>query len=123
MGSVTIFGSNNQQISLSFDPSANFALAQQIAKQINASVADGHLATATDLEGPPPAVPPGTSGGYFQSIYEFVALPAGYTTDIVNVPGSAVVFGSGASDQTILSDQATSLRFAAASGSGTVVAG
>jgi len=121
MASVTILGSNNQQISLSFDPSANFALAQQLAQQINASVADGQLITASDLNGPPPTLPSGTNGVFFQSTLKFVALPPGYTTDIVNVPGSAVVFGG--ADPTILSGEATNLTFVDASGSGTVVAG
>src|SRR5271166_5832701 len=121
MASVTILGSNNQQISLSFDPPANFALAQQLAEQINASVADGKLITASDLNGPPPALPPGTDGAYFQSTLKFVALPPGYTTDIVDVPGSAVVLGG--ADPTIMSGEATNLTFIDPSGSGTVVAG
>lgn len=123
MASVTIVGSNNQLISLSFDASANFALAQRIAAQINSSVANGTMVTASDVNGPPPALPAGAKGGYFQTTSGLVAMPAGYTTDIVTKAGSAIVFGSGAAGETILSDQHTNLTFDAAAGSGTVVAG
>jgi Ca2+-binding RTX toxin-like protein len=123
MASVTIVGSNSQSISLTFDASANYALAQQLARQINSGVADGKIVTSTDSTQP---LAHGVTGAYLQTLPGFVSLPAGYLSDAVNIArfGPAVVFsGSGAAGQRILSDQHTDLIFIAPSGSGTVVAG
>ena len=58
-----------------------------------------------------------------QTVTPVAILPPGYTADIITKPGSALVFGSGASNETILSSAETDLTFLATSGSGTVVAG
>jgi len=123
VSSVTVVGSNAMPITLSFDSTANISIAEQIARRISASISAGKLVTESDTNGPPPTLPQGVSGAYVQTTAAQVTLPKGYTTDLVTKPGSAVVFGSGAEDESILSDIPTSLTFIAAGGSGTVVAG
>lgn len=123
VSSVTVHGSHATNISLSFDSTANFLLAQQMANAINTSITDGKLVTSSDTDGPPPHVPLGSSGGYFQTSTSFVALPHNYTVDLINVAGPALVIGSGAPKEMILSSIDTSLTFIAAGGSGSVVAG
>jgi Ca2+-binding RTX toxin-like protein len=123
VSTVTIQGSNHQPITLTFDTATNFALAQQIATYLNAEIASGKLVTEYDSAGPPPALPHGISGAYVQTTSPLVFLPADYTTDLITKSGSAVVFGSGAANETILSGASTSLTFIATAGSGTVVAG
>lgn len=132
---VTIHGSAHNSVTLGFDSTSNIALAQEIAARINASVADGTIATTHDTSGPPPTLPSGVAGAIIQTESSLLTLPRGYTTDIVTKPGSAIVFGSGASDETILSDLNTNLTFIDSGsdpdrdgdvdrdGSGTVVAG
>ena len=121
--SVTVSGSNNTNITLTFDLTSNLALAQQIAARIATSVADGSLTTTFDTSGPPPTVPAGTTGGYYQVETNFVVLPSDYTVDLVKTPGRAVVIGSGARNEMIMSDSGTDLTFIATGGSGSVVAG
>jgi Ca2+-binding RTX toxin-like protein len=123
VSAVTIQGSSNNTVSLGFDSKSNFALAEEIAARISAGVQAGSILTATDTSGPPPMLPAGVSGAVIQTQSGLVVLPPGYTTDLVTKAGSAVVFGSGAAGQTILSDAKTDLTFVAAAGSGTVVAG
>jgi Ca2+-binding RTX toxin-like protein len=123
VSSVTIAGSNHTPITLSFDSTANFALAQQIATRINAQIAAGTLTTELDTDGPPVRPPHGSAGAYVQTSSSFVVLPSSYTTDLITTPGQVVVFGSGANNEMILSSIDTSLTFVAASGSGSVVAG
>nr|WP_294546923.1 calcium-binding protein [uncultured Rhodopila sp.] len=123
MASVTIVGSGSQSIRLSFDATANYALAQKIAQQINQGVAGGKIVTSTDGTVP---LAHGVTGAYLQTLPGFVSLPTGYTSDLINVAnfGSADVFSfSGAAGQKILSDENTDLTFTAPTGSGTVVAG
>jgi Ca2+-binding RTX toxin-like protein len=124
MPSVTISGSSTQSaIALTFDTTANYTLAKQIAAQINAGVKDGSIVTSKNAT---PPVPPNLSGSYFQTNPGAAFLPAGYTSANINVAsfGSAILFDtSGALNQTILSDQNTHLFFSVATGSGTVVAG
>ena len=121
--SVTVQGSDHRSVSLTFDTSANFALAQQIAAALNAGIAAGKVVTAFDSDGPFPVLPTSVSGAVVQTQAGLVTLPTGYTTDLVTKPGSAVVFGNGAAGQTILSDVLTNLTFIDTGGSGTVVAG
>ncbi len=121
--SVSIQGSNDQSIVLSFDATSNFALAQQLTAFLNTQIADGTLVTVPDQGGSFPVLPSGVSGAYVQTTSTLAVLPTGYTTDIITKPGSAVVFGSGAPNQAILSGSSTDLTFTAAGGSGTVVAG
>ena len=117
---VTIHGSNNVPIALHFDATSNVALAQQIATFLNAQIDSGKLVTEYDAA---PPLPTGVSGAYVQATTEVVKLPPGYTTDLVTKPGSAIVLGSGGANETILSNEQTSLTFIASAGSGTVVAG
>lgn len=123
VSSVTIQGSTRTPFTIGFDSTTNFALAEQIAAQLNAAIARGALVTAFDTNGTPPAPLPGANGAYVQTTDGLVVLPRGYTTDLVTKTGSAVVFGSGVANETILSDSQTDLTFLASSGSGTVMAG
>ncbi len=121
--SVTVGGSTDNPVVVGFDSTSNFALAQQLAAFLNTEIADGKLVTVPDQGGTFPVLPWGVSGAYVQTTTTLAVLPTGYTTDIINKPGSAVVFGSGDPNQVILSGSSTDLTFTAASGSGTVVAG
>jgi Ca2+-binding RTX toxin-like protein len=123
VSTVTIQGSTNKIISIGFGSTSNFALAEEIAAQINTGIKAGTIVTEYDTGGPPPTLPSGVSGALVQTEAPFVVLPPGYTTDLVTKKGSAVVFGSGAPGETILSNYRTGLTFLAAAGSGTVVAG
>jgi Ca2+-binding RTX toxin-like protein len=124
VSSVTIVGSNHTPIVLSYDSASNFALAQQIAAQINAQIASGKLVTEFDTNGPPPTtLPKGAAGAYVQTIDPVVILPSNYTTDLVTKSGNALVFGSGAANEEILAGSSTNLTFIATAGSGTVLAG
>ncbi len=121
--SVTVLGSNQTSITLTFDSSSNYALGQQLASVINASVPGGHYLTSFDNV-PPPSIPHGFAGGFYQTTSGAGGMPPGYTVDIVSGPTNAFVTGSGLSNEIVMSDENTNLRFvAAASGSGTVVAG
>jgi hypothetical protein len=121
MASATIGGSGTQSVGLSFDATANFALAQRIAEQINAGISAGTIVTSTDEAVSP--LPPGVEGAYIQTVPGPVVLPPGYTSDNIKTDGPAVVFGSGQPDLKVLYDENTDLTFIATSGSGTVVAG
>jgi hypothetical protein len=80
---VTIHGSNNVTIPLTFDATSNVALAQQIATFLNSEIAAGKLVTSYDAA---PPLPTGVSGAYVQATTEVVKLPPGYTTDLVTKP-------------------------------------
>jgi Ca2+-binding RTX toxin-like protein len=121
--SVTIHGSHNESVVLGFDATSNFALAQQLAAFLNTQITEHKLDTEPDRGGTFPVLPWGISGAYVQSTTELAILPTGYTTDLITKPGDAVVFGSGAANQAILSDIHTNLTFTAVGGSGTVVGG
>lgn len=123
MASVTVLGSNNSLINLTFDSSANFALAERIAARISLGVSAGLIRTESDANGPPPVLPATISGAYLQASTGVVSLPTNYTTDLITKAGSAIVFGSGAPNEMILSSINTNLTFIAAAGSGSVVAG
>jgi Ca2+-binding RTX toxin-like protein len=120
---VSVAAGHGQSATLHFDSSANLVLAMQLASQISAGVLNGSIITQTDSAGPPGSLPAGTSGAYVQSEAPFVALPRSFPIDLVTRKGAAVVLGSSASDQVILSDAATDLTFLASEGSGTVAAG
>jgi Ca2+-binding RTX toxin-like protein len=121
--SVTIHGSKDDSIVLSFDATSNFALAQQLTAFLNTEIASHKLVTEFDQGGSFPVLPSSVSGAYVQTTSTLAVLPTGYTTDLIAKAGSAVVFGSGAADQAIMSGSNTDLTFTAAGGSGTVVAG
>jgi Ca2+-binding RTX toxin-like protein len=121
--SVTVHGSHNESIVLNYGATSNFLLAQQLAGYLNTQIADHKLVTEFDQGGTFPILPWGISGAYVQTTTQTAILPTGYTTDLITKPGDAVVFGSGAANEAIMSDADTDLTFTAASGSGTVVAG
>ena len=123
VSSVTIQGSSAKPVTLGFDATSNFALAQQIAAQLNAGIASGAIVTEDDTGGSLPTLPSSVTGAYVQSTSSEVTLPSGYSSDLVTKSGNAVVFGSDQANQTILSDVTTNLTFVDPSGSGTVVAG
>ncbi|MBS0638478.1 MAG: hypothetical protein JSS43_01320 [Proteobacteria bacterium] len=121
--SVTVLGSDNSMITLSFDSSSTFTLARQLADLINTSVTGGaNYITAFDSV-PAPALPRGYVGGYYQQQTNFSLMPSGYVVDLVKTPGAAFVQSSDKANQIIMSDENTALTFVAAAGSGTVVAG
>jgi Ca2+-binding RTX toxin-like protein len=119
---VTVHGSKDESITISFDSTSNFTLAQQLTAYLNAQITDGNLVTEFDQGGSLPSVPWYTSGAYVQTTSTLAVLPPGYTTDLITKDGSAVVFGSGADNQVIMSGSSTDLTFVAG-GSGTVLAG
>jgi len=121
MPTVTVAGANNQTVTLNFDSQSNAALANQLASVITAGVQNGSILPAVDTDGPPPALPPGKTGEFVQTLTGSTILPHGYKA-FVNTAPNAVVFGSGDEDQAVLSSIAN-LDFIATGGSGTVVAG
>jgi Ca2+-binding RTX toxin-like protein len=124
MPSVTSNGTNSKSIALNFDSSSNYALAAQIAAQINAGVKAGTVVTSSDVDGLPPTVPAGKIGAYYQTQTDEGQIPSDHAIDLVTTR-NAVVLG-GANDigyQEILSDSGTNLTFVAPDGNGTVVAG
>jgi Ca2+-binding RTX toxin-like protein len=123
VSSVTIHGSNHSDIAIGFDTASNLAVAQQLSAYLDVQVTNHKLVTELDSGGTFPALPSGVAGAYVQSSTTLAILPTGYTTDLITKPGPAVVFGSGAANQAIMSDINTNLTFNAAGGSGTVVAG
>ena len=120
---VTIHGSQNQTISIGYDTTSNFLLAQQVAAGINAGIAAGTILTEPDNGVPPPTVPASVTGAFVQTQNPFFIMPQGYSIDLVTKPGPALVFGNGTSGETILSDVTTDLSFIASAGSGSVLAG
>ena len=121
--SVTVLGSNQTSITLTFDSSSNFSLGQQLASVINASVPGGHYLTSFDNV-PPPVIPTGYAGGFYQTTQGSGGMPPGYTVDIISGPPNAFVTSSGLPDEIVMSDENTNLQFIAVSdGSGTVLAG
>jgi Ca2+-binding RTX toxin-like protein len=123
VSSVSIQGSNHQDVTLNFDVTSNFALAQQLGAFLNVQIADGKVVTEPDTGGTFPVLPSGVAGAYVQTTTALAILPTDYTSDLITKPGRAVVFGSGAANQAIVSDIKTDLTFNASGGSGTVVAG
>src|SRR3954462_12254139 len=111
VSSVTIQGSNLEEVTLNFDATSNFALAQQLGAFLNVQIADGKVVTVSDTGGTFPGPPSGVSGAYVQTTPALAILPTGYTTDLITKPGRAVVFGSGAANQAIMSDIKTDLTF------------
>lgn len=120
---VTVAGGSNEMVTLGFDSNENFALANQLVRQINAGIAAGRVVTSYDTDGTGPTIPAGASGALIQTSSNFVVLPYNYSIDLVTKPGPTAVLGSGAPNEMILSDVKTDLTFLANSGSGTVVAG
>jgi Ca2+-binding RTX toxin-like protein len=121
MPTVTVAGANAQTVTLSFDTNANAVLAGKLAAAITAGVQGGTILPAVDTDGPPPPLPPGTTGEFVQTEDGLTVLPHGYKA-FVNTAPDAVVFGSGDNGESVLSSVGN-LTFFAAKGSGTVVAG
>jgi Ca2+-binding RTX toxin-like protein len=120
---VTVAGANSQTVTLTFDTNANAVIAQQLAAAITSGVQGGTITPADSANGPPPAVPPGTTGYFIQSTPGVTVLPPGYT-DIADTAPDAVIFGSGDPNESVLISAPHATFFATgASGSGTVVAG
>jgi Ca2+-binding RTX toxin-like protein len=120
--SVTVLGTQNQAITLTYASAANGILASQLASLINTGVTNGSIIPASDKNGPPPALAPGKVGEFQQTMPGLTILPTGYTAYATNA-ASAVVFGSGDPGEKILAGDATNLSFFATGGSGTVAAG
>lgn len=121
MPTVTVAGAHGQTVTLSFDTTANAALAQKLAAAITAGVQAGTILPAVDTDGPPLPLPAGKAGEFVKTDDGLTALPPGYKT-VVNTADEAVMFGSGDADETVLSSTGD-LTFFATDGSGTVVAG
>jgi Ca2+-binding RTX toxin-like protein len=108
-------------VTLTFDSTANAALAKTLAGQITAGIFAGTIKPFTSNDGPPPALPPGTVGSFVQQSSGVALLSPGYRS-FIGAASSMNVFGSGDANETILSGMG-SLTFTALAGSGTVVAG
>lgn len=121
MANVTIQSSIGHTVTVPFDSAENLLLAQQIAAGISSGVASGALEPATSDNGPPPAIPAGASGVFFQETSGLTFLPQGYDA-VVNNTSGATIFGSGGEGESVLSGNG-GLTFVATGGSGTVVAG
>jgi hypothetical protein len=121
MATVTVTSANQQAVALQYDTNANAALAQQLAAAISAGVQNMTIFAATDTNGPPPPLRPGTTGEFVQTQDGTTFLPAGYKA-FVDTAQTSIVFGSGDADESVLSSIGN-MTFVATGGSGTVVAG
>jgi Ca2+-binding RTX toxin-like protein len=121
MATVTVAGASGQTVTLNFDSNANAVLASRLAAAITSGVNNGTIIPAVDTSGPPPALPPGTTGEFIQTQDGTTVLPHGYSA-FVDTAATAVVFGSADRDQSVLASSGN-LDFLAAGGSGTIVAG
>jgi len=92
MGTVTVSGAHGQTVTLNFDSQSNAALARQLASAITAGVQNGSIIPSVDTDGPPPVLPPGTTGEFVQTLTGSTILPHGYNA-FVNTAPNAVVFG------------------------------
>jgi Ca2+-binding RTX toxin-like protein len=123
MPTVTVAGANSQIVTLTFDTNANAVLASKLAAAITAGVQGGTIQAASDVNGPPPALPPGTTGAFFQEQSGTTFLPPGYTA-VVDTSANAIIFGSGDPNESVLIGAGDPTFIAqGAEGSGTVVAG
>jgi Ca2+-binding RTX toxin-like protein len=122
MHGVTVQSSTcGEVVQVPFASEDNLGLAQQIAAAISSEIANGSARTALSRNGPPPPVRGRDTGVFFQDTDGITCLPKGYDA-VVNTASHATIFGSGGSDETILSGNG-SLTFVATTGSGSVVAG
>ena len=123
VSAVTIGGSTGKPVILQFDSTSNYTLAAQIAARINAGLGDGSVVLTYNPSDTAETIPGGKTGAFVQTGPMPARLTASFPIDLVNTGGSAVVLGSDAPNQVVLSDQFTNLTFVANAGSGTVVAG
>ena len=121
MPTVTVAGADGHIVSLTYDSAANAALAQRLAAAITAGVDAGTIIPAVDTDGPPPTVPGGKIGEWVQTHDGTTILPTGYKA-VVDTAKDAIIFGSGATGESVLSSIGD-LTFFASAGSGTVAAG
>lgn len=122
--SVTVLGSNNAAVVLNFDSESNLTIAQQLANRINASITGGSRYVTAFDNLPPPQVPSGYEGGYYQTTSGSGGMPTGYSVDLVQPAGNAFVTSSGLPNEIIMSDAEVNLQFSTGNkGSGTVVGG
>ncbi len=121
MPSLTIKGAQSHSVTLAFSASANFDIAQQLAGAISAAVGNHTLLPFSSLNGPPPALPPGTKGEFVVQTGTATLLPSGYDAVVVKYPNSFVL-GSGGDGESVLSGSG-GMTFLAPAGSGTIAAG
>jgi Ca2+-binding RTX toxin-like protein len=119
--SVTVSGSHNSTITLSFTPSANVQLARVLASGLSAQVANGTLRTASSQDGPPPPLPHAVTGEFLQTTRGLTFLPHGYDA-VVDTGRAATISGSGDVGESVLGGTG-GMTFIATGGSGTVAAG
>lgn len=121
MATVTVAGAHGQTVTLSFDATANAALAQKLADAITSGVQAGTILPAVDTDGPPPGLSPGQTGEFVVTKPGMAILPPGYKA-VVSTAHQAVIFGSGDAGKSVLSSIG-GINFFATGGSGTVAAG
>ena len=121
MPTVTVAGAHGQIVSLNFDSASNAVLAQKLAFAITTGVQNGTIIPAVDTDGGPPPVPGGKVGEWVQTQDGTTILPSGYKA-VVDTAPDAVIFGSGATGESVLASSGD-LTFFASAGSGTVAAG
>jgi hypothetical protein len=116
-------GANSQTVTLTFDTNANAVIAQQLAAAITAGIQGGTTQAASDTNGPPQALPPGTPGAFFQSLDGTTFVPPGYTA-VVDTANNAIIFGSGDPNESVIIGAGDPTFIArGAEASGTVVGG
>ena len=121
MPSVTVMGTQSHSVTLAFSASANIALAKQLAGAITTAIGAHTLLPFSSLNGPAPALPPGTKGEFVVASAGATLLPSGYAAVVVNYPNSFVL-GSGDNGESVLSGSG-GMTFFAPAGSGTIAAG
>jgi Ca2+-binding RTX toxin-like protein len=123
MAVITVLGAHNTTVSLTYASGENAVLAAQIAGMISAGVQDHSIIPADSKDGHPPALSAGQIGEFVASTNSVTFLPTGYDNVVVpDTATTAVIFGSGDNNQSVLAGRAN-LNFNAAGGSGTVATG
>jgi Ca2+-binding RTX toxin-like protein len=121
MALVTVLGANASTVTLNYDRLDVAAIANNLAAAINAGILSGAITPAEDTSGPPPTLSPGQTGEWVQTGDGVTSLSSGYR-DVAVTASNAVIFGSGDTNEAILSSTGN-LSFFATGGSGTVAAG
>lgn len=122
MAQVTVQSSiSGDVVKFPFGSIDNLQLAHQIAAAISSGVANGQLDPARAANGPPPTLPRGDDGVFFQDRNGLTVLSKEYKA-VVDTAAQATIVGGGAPGESVLSGNGN-LTFIATGGSGTVVAG
>jgi Ca2+-binding RTX toxin-like protein len=119
MAGVSVLGGAGETVTLPFPVGQLATIAQSFADKLTGQIRSGALRAVNYIGGPLPSVPPGQDEEVVIQASGGLALPK-QVTAVINLAQSAVVFGGGAPDETILSG-AGNFTFFTNGGSGAIV--